>query len=70
MVQLNPTLAWPWLVVRLREAVPPRAQMLMNSFTDAVRNWEFSLEDIFDDKDDVLKSELMQQGLPCELVIY
>ena len=53
MVQLNPILAWPWLVVRLREAVPPRAHMLMNLFTDSVRNWEFSLEDIFENKDDI-----------------
>ena len=39
-------------------------------YVDAVRNWEFSLEDIFEDKDDILKSELRQQESPCELVIY
>ena len=38
MVQFNPTVAWPLEVVRLREAVPPKAQTEMNSFTDAMTN--------------------------------
>ena len=46
-VQLKETVASPPLVLRLREASPPRAQMLMNSLTEAPRNWEFDLEDIF-----------------------
>ena len=45
-VQLKPTVAWPLLVVRLREAVPPRAQTCRNSFTEAVRKCEFVLVDI------------------------
>ena len=47
-VQLKPTVAWPLLVVRLREAVPPRAQTCRNSFTEAVRKCEFVLVDIFE----------------------
>ena len=42
-VQLNPTLAIPQLVVRLRQASPPANQTDINSLTDAVRNWEFVL---------------------------
>ena len=34
------------LVVRLRVALPPRAQTERNSVTDAVTNCEFDLEDI------------------------
>ena len=42
-VQLNPTLAIPRLVVRLRQASPAANQTEINSLTDAVRNWEFVL---------------------------
>jgi hypothetical protein len=45
-VQLKATLVSPPLVVRFSDASPPRTQMLMNSFTEAPRNWEFDL-DIF-----------------------
>ena len=47
-VQLKPTVAWPLLVVRLREAVPPRAQTCRNLFTEAVRKCEFVLVNIFE----------------------
>ena len=43
------TVAWPLLVARLREAVPPRTQTWINSFTDAVRKSEISLADIFNE---------------------
>ena len=66
-MQLNPTaVAWPSLVVRLREAEPPRAQTLMNSFTDAMMNSEFNLPDMLSD---VTEKLLAKQGLPCELEI-
>ena len=45
-VQLKPTVARPSLVVRLRVALPPRAQTERNSVTDAVTNCEFDFEDI------------------------
>ena len=51
--QLKPTVAWPLEVVRLREAVPPKAQTEMNSFTDAMTNWELSLDDIFEEDTEV-----------------
>ena len=44
---MKATLVTPLLVVRLREASPPRPQMLMNSLNGAPRNWEFDFEDIF-----------------------
>ena len=47
-MQLKLTLASPLLVVRLREAFFCRDQAEMNSFTEAVRNWEFILVDIFE----------------------
>ena len=52
-VQLKPTVAWPLEVMRLREAVPPKAQTEMNSFTDAMTNWELSLDDIFKEDTEV-----------------
>ena len=62
---MNPTVAWPLEVVSLREAVPPKAQADMNSFTDAKRKCEFNLEVIVEDvTTDVY---LHQQGSPCEL---
>ena len=63
-VQLKLMVAWPLLVVSLREAFPCRAQKEMNSFTEVVRNWEFNLADIFER---VLITILQQQGSPCEL---
>ena len=39
-------MAWPLEVVRLREAVPPKAQAEMNSFTDEKRKCEFNRDDI------------------------
>ena len=46
-MQLKATLVSPPLVVRFSDASPPRTQMLINSFTEAPRNWEFVLKDIF-----------------------
>ena len=46
---MNPTVAWPLEVVRLRETVPPKAQAEMNSFTEAKRKCEFNLDVIFED---------------------
>ena len=46
-MQLNATVAEPPLVVRLREALPPRAQTEMNSVSDATMNWELVLVAIF-----------------------
>ena len=66
-VQLNPTVAWPLEVVRLREAVPPKAQAEMNSFTEAKRKCEFNLDVIF--KDVTMEVNFYQQGSPCELLI-
>ena len=43
MVQLKETVVLPPFVERFRLASPPRAQICMNSFTDAPRNWEFDL---------------------------
>ena len=47
MVQLNPMVTRPPLVVRLREALPPMAQTEMNSVMEATTNCEFVLDDIF-----------------------
>ena len=47
MVQLNPMVVKPPLVVRLRDASPPMAQTEMNSVTEAAKNWELVLADIF-----------------------
>ena len=46
-MQLNATLAEPLLVVKLREALPPKAQTEMNSVSDAIMNWELVLVAIF-----------------------
>ena len=46
-VQFRLTLAMPLVVVRLRMASPPEAQIIMNSLTEAAKNWEFYLSDIF-----------------------
>jgi hypothetical protein len=59
--------AWPLEVVRLREAVPPKAQAEMNSFTEAKRKCEFNLDVIF--KDVTMEVNFYQQGSPCELLI-
>ena len=45
--QLKLTVASPLLVVRFREASPPDAQNIINSLTEAVKNWELVLADIF-----------------------
>ena len=37
-VQLNPTVVMPPLVERFRDALPPRAQTVTNSVTEAARN--------------------------------
>jgi hypothetical protein len=42
-VQLNFTSACPFLVVRFREASPPRDHTDRNSVTEAATNWEFVL---------------------------
>ena len=46
MVQLNPMVVKPPLVVRLREASPPTAQTDINSVTEAAKNCELVLADI------------------------
>lgn len=46
-VQLKLTVARPSLVERLREALPPRAQTLRNSVTEAPTNWALLLEVMF-----------------------
>ena len=43
MVQLNPMVVKPHLVVRLRDASPPMAQTDINSVTEAAKNWELVL---------------------------
>ena len=48
MVQLNPMVVRPPLVVRLRVASPLMAQTEMNSVTEAAKNWELVLADIFE----------------------
>ena len=48
MVQVNPMVVKPFLVVRLRDASPPMAQAEMNSVTEAAKNWELVLADIFE----------------------
>ena len=47
MVQVNPMVVKPPLVVRLSDASPPKAQTEMNSVTEAAKNWELVLADIF-----------------------
>ena len=42
-VQLKVIVASPPLVVRFRELLPPELQTIMNSFTEAPRNWELDL---------------------------
>ena len=59
-------MAWPLEVVRLREAVPPKAQAETNSLTDANRKCEFNLDDISEDITN--EDDQMQQGSPCELI--
>ena len=44
--QLKLTVASPLLVVRFREASPPDAQNIINSLTDAAKNWELVLTNI------------------------
>ena len=41
------TVAIPPLVVRLREDFPPRSQTVMNSLTEATKNWDMVLAVIF-----------------------
>ena len=62
MVQLNPMVVKPPLVVRLRDASPPMAQTEMNSVTEAAKNWELVLADIFDKITDENSQESVQLG--------
>ena len=62
MVQLNPMVVKPPLVVRLRDASPPMAQTEMNSVTEAAKNWELVLVDIFDKITDENSQESDQLG--------
>ena len=48
MVQVNPMVVKPPLVVRLRDESPLMAQAEMNSVTEAAKNWELVLADIFE----------------------
>ena len=59
-------MAWPLKVVRLKEAVPPKAQAEMNSLTDAKRKWEFNLDDI--SVDNTNEDGELQPGSLCELL--
>ena len=47
MVQLNPMVVKPPLVVRLRVALPPMAQTDINFVTEAAKNSELVLDNIF-----------------------
>ena len=62
MVQLNPMVVKPPLVVRLRDASPPMAQTEMNSVTEAAKNWELVLEDIFANVTDEYSQKSVQLG--------
>ena len=62
MVQLNPMVVKPPLVVRLRDASPPMAQTEINSVTEAAKNWELVLVDIFDKITDENSQESVQLG--------
>ena len=62
MVQVNPMVVKPFLVVRLRDASPPMAQTEMNSVTEAAKNWELVLDDIFDKITDENSKESVQLG--------
>ena len=62
MVQLNPMVVKPPLVVRLRDASPPMAQTEMNSVTEAAKNWELVLVDIFDKITEENSKESVQLG--------
>ena len=62
MVQLNPIVVKPPLVVRLRDASPPMAQTEMNSVTEAAKNLELVLVDIFDKITDENSQESVQLG--------
>ena len=62
MVQLNPMVVKPPLVVRLRDASPPMAQTEMNSVTEAAKYWELVLDDIFDKITDENSQESVQLG--------
>ena len=62
MVQLNPMVVNPPLVVRLRDASPPMAQTEMNSVTEAAKNWELVLNDIFAKVTDENLQECVQLG--------
>ena len=61
-MQLNPMVVKPPLVVRLRDASPPMAQTEMNSVTEAAKNWELVLEDIFANVTDEYSQESVQLG--------
>ena len=61
-MQLNPMVVKPPLVVRLRDASPPMAQTEMNSVTEAAKNWELVLADIFDKITDENSKESVQVG--------
>ena len=60
MVQLNPMVVKPPLVVRLGDASPPMSQKKMNSVTEAVKNWELVLADIFEKITDENSQESVQ----------
>ena len=62
MVQVNPMVVKPPLVVRLRDASPPMAQTEMNSVTEAAKNWELVLVDIFDKITDENSQKSVQLG--------
>ena len=62
MVQVNPMVVKPPLVVRLRDASPPMAQTEMNSVTEAAKNWELVLADIFEKITDENSQESVQLG--------
>ena len=62
MVQVNPMVVKPPLVVRLRDASPLMAQTEMNSVTEVAKNWELVLEDIFANVTDEYSQEIVQLG--------
>ena len=61
-MQLNMMVVKAPLVVRLRDASPPMAQTEMNSVTEAAKNWELVLVDIFDKITDENSQESVQLG--------
>ena len=69
-LQLKLMVAWPLLMVRLREALPCRAQTNKNLFTEAMKNCEFGLDDISEDIGRIqttTKNGQLHQVLPCGL---